>query len=98
MNYHVPLILGSGESERTSMWTLNINEEKKLIILRISDTLTLNELSEFLKQIYDKNDGKFAIYNRFTDLSDLKDIKIDFNTFSSCIHECRRKTAPDPPV
>ena len=54
------------------MWSLNINEEKKLLILRISDTLTLNELSEFLKEIYDKNDGKYATYNRFTDLSDLK--------------------------
>ena len=46
------------------MWTLNINEEKKLLILKLSDTLTLNELSEFLKEIYDKNDGKFATYNR----------------------------------
>ena len=80
------------------MWTLNINEEKKLLVLKLSDTLTLNELSEFLKEIYDKNDGKFATYNRFTDLSDLKDIKIDFDTFSSCIHECRRKIKPDNPV
>ena len=72
------------------MWTLNINEEKKLLILRISDTLTLNELSEFLKEIYDENDGKFATYNRFADLSDLKDIKIDFDTFSLRIHEYRR--------
>ena len=64
----------------------------------MKSTKTLNELSEFLKEIYDKNDGKFATYNRFTDLSDLKEIKIDFDTFSSCIHECRRKIAPDPPV
>ncbi len=80
------------------MWTLNINEEKKLLILKLSDTLTLDELSEFLKEIYDKNDGKFATYNRFTDLSDLKDIKIDFETSSSRIHECRRKIAPGTPI
>ena len=80
------------------MWSLKINEENMLLILKLSDTLNLNELSEFLKEIYDKNDGKFATYNRFTDLSDLKEIKIDFDTFSSCIHECRRKIAPDPPV
>ena len=33
------------------MWTLNINEEKRLLILKLSDALTLNELSEFLKDI-----------------------------------------------
>ena len=80
------------------MWTLNINEENKLLILRISDTLTLNELSEFLKEIYDKNDGKFATYNRFVDLSDLKDIEIDFDTFSSHISRYRRLIKPDTPV
>jgi hypothetical protein len=80
------------------MWTLNIIEEKKLLILRISDTLTLNELSEFLKEIYDENDGKFATYNRFADLSDLKNIEIDFDTFSSCIHEYRRCVNLDNPV
>jgi hypothetical protein len=77
------------------MWSLNINEEKKLLVLKFSDTLTLNELSEFLKEIYDKNDGKFATYNRFVDLSDLKDIEIDFDTFSSCIQEYRKQIKPD---
>jgi len=80
------------------MWTLNINEEKKLLILKLSDTLTLNELSEFLKEIYDKNDGKFATFNRFVDLSALKDIKIDLDTVSSRVHEYRRQIKPDTPV
>ena len=44
------------------MWTLNVNEEKKLLILNLSGTLTLDELSEFLKEIYDKNEGKFATF------------------------------------
>ncbi len=34
------------------MWTLNINEEKKLLILKLSDTLTLNDLSLFIPQKY----------------------------------------------
>ena len=68
------------------MWTLNINEEKKLLLLKISDTLILNELSEILKAIYDENDGRFAAFNRFADLSDLKEIEIDIDTVSSRIH------------
>ena len=80
------------------MWTLNINEEKRLLTLKLSDVLSLNELSEFLKEIYDKNDGKFAAFNRFVDLSALKEIKIDLDTVSSCIHEYRRQIKLDTPV
>jgi len=80
------------------MWTLNIDEEKKLLILKIYDTLTLNELSEILKAIYDKNDGRYAVFNRFADLSDLKEIEIDFDTASSRIHDYRRCINSDNPV
>jgi hypothetical protein len=80
------------------MWTLNINEENKLLILRISDTLTLNNLSDILKAVYVENDGKNVFYNRFVDLSDLKAIEIDFDTFSSQINRYRRLTKPDTPV
>jgi hypothetical protein len=77
------------------MWSLNIIEDKKLLILKLSDTLTLNELSEFLKEIYDKNDGKFATYNRFLDLSSLEEIKIDLDTVALHVHEYRRQIKPD---
>jgi len=80
------------------MWTLNINEENKLLILKISDTLTLNELSEILKAIYDENNGRFATFNRFADLSDLKEIEIDIHTASSSIYEYRRCINSDNPV
>ena len=80
------------------MWTLNINEEKKLLILKLSDILTLKELSEYLKEIYDKNDGKYAAFNRFVDLSALKEIKIDLDTVSSHVHKYRRQIKPDNPV
>ena len=80
------------------MWTLNINEEKRLLILKLSDVLTLNELSEYLKEIYDKEDGKFAAFNRFVDLSALQEIKIDLDTVSSRVHEYRRQVKPDVPV
>ena len=80
------------------MWTLNINEEKKLLILKLSDRLHLDELSDILKAIYTENDGKRAIYNRFVDMTDLKVIEIDFDTFSSHIDRYRRLIKPDTPV
>ena len=58
----------------------------------------MNELSEFLKEIYDKNEGKFATFNRFVDLSALKDIKVDIETASSRIREYRCLIKPDKPI
>ena len=58
----------------------------------------MNELSEYLKEIYDKDDGKFSAFNRFVDLSALKEIKIDLDTVSSNVHEYRRQIKPDNPV
>jgi hypothetical protein len=80
------------------MWTINLQKDKKLLILRLSDTLTLDELSECLKEIYDKNEGKFAAFDRFVDLSYLKEINIDLDTVSSYVHKYRRQIKPDRPV
>lgn len=80
------------------MWTLKINKEKKLLILKISDTLTLDELSDILNAIYVENDGKNATYNRFAYLSDLKDIKIDIDLVTSRINQFRRCVNLDNPV
>ena len=80
------------------MWTLKINREKKLLILKISDTLTLDELSDILNAIYVENDGKNATYNRFAYLSDLKDIKIDIDLVTSRINQFRRCVNLDNPV
>jgi hypothetical protein len=80
------------------MWTLKINKEKKLLILKISDTLTLDELSDILNAIYVENDGKNATYNRFAYLSGLKDIKIDIDLVTSRINQFRRCVNLDNPV
>jgi len=80
------------------MWTLNLIEENKLLKLKMSDTLTLNELSDILEAIYTENDGKNAFYNRFVDMTDLKVIDIDFDTFSSHINRYRSLTKPSTPV
>ena len=80
------------------MWLLKIKEKEKLLVLKISDTLTLNELSDFLIEIYDKHAGKYATFDRFVDMSSLREIKIDFDIFSFNVNRYRRLINLESPV
>jgi hypothetical protein len=80
------------------MWSLKINEEKKLLVLMICNTLTFSELTEILNAIYLGNDGKYASYNRFADASNLKKIKIDIDLVEKNVKWFRRLNKPDSPV
>jgi hypothetical protein len=80
------------------MWKLNINDDNELLLLQISDELNLKELSNILKAIYIENNGESSTYNRFADLTGLKNIKIDTDTASSCFNKYRCMIKPDRPV
>ena len=80
------------------MWKMTKDDNNKLLKIKISDTLNLDELSDILKAIYMENDGKNSNYNRFTDLSDLKDIEIDFDKACSHINEYRCSINPEKPI
>ena len=66
------------------MWKLICKDEKKLLILKISDKIDLNELSDILKTLYIDNRLKSLTYNRFTDLTELKNI--DMNSGIASFH------------
>ena len=74
------------------MWNMIKDDNNKLLKIKMSDKLNLDELSDILKAIYTENDGKNSNYNRFADLSDLKDIEIDFDTACSRISDHARRT------
>jgi len=80
------------------MWEMTKDDNNKLLKIKISDNLNLDELSDILKAIYTENDGKNSNYNRFADLTDLKDIEIDFDTACSRINEYRCLIQPDKPI
>lgn len=80
------------------MWKLNRDGDNELLMLQISDELNLNELSDILKAIYIENNGASSTYNRFADLTDLKNIEIDTDTASSCFNKYRCMIKPDRPV
>ena len=80
------------------MWNMTKDDNNKLLKIKISDKLNLEELSDILKAIYTESDGKNSNYNRFADLTDLKDIKIDFDTACSRINEYRCLIQPNRPI
>jgi hypothetical protein len=80
------------------MWNLTKDDNNKLLKIKMSDKLNLDELSDILKAIYTENDGKNSNYNRFADLTDLKDIEIDFDTACSRINEYRCLIQPNRPI
>jgi hypothetical protein len=80
------------------MWKINRDDDNELLMLQISDELNLKELSDILKAIYTENNGASSTYNRFADLTDLKNIEIDTDTASSCFNKYRCMIKPDRPV
>ena len=84
--------------ERLTMWNMTKDDNNKLLKIKISDKLNLEELSDILKAIYTESDGKNSNYNRFADLTDLKDIEIDFDTACSRINEYRCLIQPNRPI
>jgi hypothetical protein len=80
------------------MWKITKDDNNKLLKIKISDKLNLDELSDILKAIYTENDGNNSKYNRFADLTDLKNIEIDFDTACSRINEYRCLIQPDRPI
>ena len=84
--------------ERFTMWKITKDDNNKLLKIKISDKLNLDELSDILKAIYTENDGKNSNYNRFADLTDLEDIEIDFDRACSRINEYRCLIQPNRPI
>ena len=80
------------------MWKLSRDDDNELFMLQISDELNLNELSDILKAIYTENNGASSTYNRFADLTGLKNIEIDTDTASSCFNKYRCMIKSDRPV
>ena len=86
------------DNGRIIMWKLICKDEKKLLILKISDKIDLNELSDILKTLYIDNRLKSLTYNRFTDLTELKNIDMNSGIASFHFNEYRFLIKPDKAI
>lgn len=60
---------------RCVMWTMTINDQKSLILVKSDKKLDFINIQMMLNQIYLENEGKCSWYDRFIDLSCLKEIE-----------------------
>ena len=57
------------------MWTVTTNDHEKLILVKSDEKLDFINIQAMLNKIYLEYEGKCSWYDRFIDLSDLKDIE-----------------------
>jgi hypothetical protein len=57
------------------MWTVTTNDHEKLILVKSDKKIDFINIQILLNKIYLENEGKCSWYDRFIDLSDLKDIE-----------------------
>jgi len=72
------------------MWTVTINNDEGLMLIKTGSVFDYRTLLELLDQIYIRNDGKHAHYDRFVDLTDLETIDIDIDTLTETAKSYRR--------
>ena len=80
------------------MWKIDCNDKKKLFILKISEKIDLEELSAILKTLYVDNKLKSITYNRFADLTELKNIDMKSGIASHHFNEYRCLIKPDKAI
>ena len=55
--------------DRCVMWTVTVNDQKSLILVKSDKKLDFSNIQIMLNQIYLENEGKCSWYDRFIDLS-----------------------------
>ena len=66
--------------DRCVMWTVTVNDQKSLILVKSDEKLDFINIQMMLNQVYLDNEGKYSWYDRFIDLSDLQNIEGNLGT------------------
>lgn len=71
------------------MWTINVEDDKNLILLRSGESLSFIDFQNILSQMRLENKGKYASYNRFVDFSILREVNTNYDSIRDLIQKYR---------
>ena len=72
------------------MWTVTINDDKGLMLIKTGSVFDYRSLRELLDQIYVRSEGKHAHYNRFVNLTGLETIDVEIDTVAETAKSYRQ--------
>ena len=77
------------------MWAITQNDTQRLLLIKTNHTFNFSNLQHAMNQIYIANEGRYACYNRFADLSDLSNVEVDINTLVESVGIYRNVNPPE---
>ena len=72
------------------MWTVTANEAQGIILIKSDTRFDFPSLQKILSRIYLENDGKYASFKRFADLSAIDQFDVNLETFAENLHLYRQ--------
>jgi hypothetical protein len=72
-----------------TMWTVTAKDDLNLMVIRSDGVLDYRRLQDLLHQIYLDDEGKYASYDRFADLSSIETIDVDIDTVVKVVQTYR---------
>jgi len=76
------------------MWTVTAIDDQRLMVIKLDGTFDYHSLEDMLRQVYMKDAGKYASYNRFADLSGVENIELDVDTVVETVRFYRQLKLP----
>ena len=67
------------------MWTITTNHQENLILIKSDESLSAINLRHVLHKVHLEYDGRCSSYNRFADLSGVKNIELHIDVLAKNI-------------
>ena len=72
------------------MWNVTAHNENKLLVIKTDNVFDYGSLRDLLTRIYIHDNGAYASYNRYADLSAIETIEVDLDTVVESVKGYRR--------
>ena len=72
------------------MWSVNVQEDEKLVLIKSGASLDFASIQHVLHQVYLDDEGRYSSYDRFIDLSKIDDVNAHFDSIRDQIYWYRK--------